>query len=142
MAAGKHRDFRAVQQSKKMVPFITRKTTFGQHVHELVFGVNIFDLDLGVQVDSFKKTSHAQLCGFLTRSHRWTLAFDDHFDHCFVVLENVQLRLALRRIFVCGDVVHMRQLINISVSFLFGLGFVISRAVSCCSMRRRFGTLR
>ena len=36
-----------------------------------------------------------------------------------------------RLICVRGDVVHMRQLINISVPFLFGFGFVIPRTVSC-----------
>ena len=38
-----------------MVPLITCKTTFGQHVRELVFGVNIFDLDLGVQANPVKQ---------------------------------------------------------------------------------------
>ena len=52
--------------------------------------------------------------------------------HCFFIFKDVQLRLALRSIFVCGDVVHMRQLINVSVSLLFRFGFVISGAVSCC----------
>ena len=67
-------------------------------------------------------------------SHRWTSALNDHFDHCFVVFKDVQLRLALIRICVCGDVVHMRQMINISIPLLFGFGFVILRAVSCCSI--------
>ena len=34
------------------------------------------------------------------------------------------------RVCVCGNAVHMRQLINISVSLLFGVGFVIVRTVS------------
>ena len=33
-----------------MMPLITGEITFGQHVRELVFGVNVFDLDLRVQV--------------------------------------------------------------------------------------------
>ena len=45
MAAGKHREVHDVEQKKKMVPFITRVTTFGQPVRKLVLGVNIFDLD-------------------------------------------------------------------------------------------------
>ena len=48
MAAGKHQEIHDVQQSNKMVPFITCETTFGQDVRELFFGVNIFDLDLWV----------------------------------------------------------------------------------------------
>ena len=45
MAAGKHREIHDVARTKKMVPFITREITFGQHVSKLVLGVNIFDLD-------------------------------------------------------------------------------------------------
>ena len=31
-------------------------------------------------------------------SHCWTSSFDDHFDHCFVVLKNVEHRSELRRL--------------------------------------------
>ena len=55
MAAKKHREKQDVEQTKKMVPFITREITFGQHVSKLVLGVNIFDLDFGVQIDSVKQ---------------------------------------------------------------------------------------
>ena len=54
MAARKHRETHDFQQTKKMVPLIARETTFGQHVRELVFGVNIFDLDREAQIDSVK----------------------------------------------------------------------------------------
>ena len=47
MAAGTHRDIHDVEQTKEMVPLTTRETLFGQHVSELVFGVNTFDLDFG-----------------------------------------------------------------------------------------------
>ena len=53
------------------------------------------------------------------------------FDYCFMVFKDVQLRLALRRMCVCGNVVHMRRLLNITVSLLLVFGFLISRAVSC-----------
>ena len=43
------------------------------------------------------------------------LPFDNHFDHCHVVFQDVQPCLALRRLCVSGDAVHKRQLINISV---------------------------
>ena len=55
MAARNHREFHDVQQSEKMVPLITCQTTFGQHVCELVSGVNIFDLDFGVPIDSIEQ---------------------------------------------------------------------------------------
>ena len=42
-------DIQQTQQMKKIVPFITCESLFSQHVCELVFGVNVADLDLGVQ---------------------------------------------------------------------------------------------
>ena len=45
MAAREHREIHDVEQTKKMIPLITRETLFGQHVRELGVGVNIFDLD-------------------------------------------------------------------------------------------------
>ena len=43
-----------VKQTQKMVPFITCEVSLGQYVCELVFAVNVFDLDLGVHIDSIK----------------------------------------------------------------------------------------
>ena len=43
-----------VEQTQKMIPFITCDISLGQYVCALVFGVNVFDLDLGVQIDSIK----------------------------------------------------------------------------------------
>ena len=43
-----------VEQTEKMVPFITREIALCHNVCELFFGVNVFDLDLWVQVDSAK----------------------------------------------------------------------------------------
>ena len=43
------------------------------------------------------------------------LPLNDHFDHSVTIFKSVQLSFELRRICVCGDVIHMRQLINISV---------------------------
>ena len=52
-----------VQQTQKMIPFITCEISLGQYVCELVLGVNVFDLDLGVQFNSIKNNQE-QLCGF------------------------------------------------------------------------------
>ena len=43
-----------LKKTQKMIPFITREISLGQHVCELVLGVNVFDLDFGVHVDSVK----------------------------------------------------------------------------------------
>ena len=56
-----------VEQTEKMVPLITCELALCQYVSELVLGVDVFDLDLWVQVASVKLTHQAQLCGFGTR---------------------------------------------------------------------------
>ena len=55
MAERECRKVRGIQQAKKMVPLITREASFGQHVSKLVFGINIFVLDLGVQINLVKQ---------------------------------------------------------------------------------------
>ena len=44
-----------VEQTQKVILYITCEISLGQYVCELVFGVNVFDLDLGVQIDSIKQ---------------------------------------------------------------------------------------
>ena len=61
MAARECREIHDVEQIQKMVPFVTRETTFGQYVSELVFGVNISDLDFGIKIDSVKQPIQEQL---------------------------------------------------------------------------------
>ena len=93
-------------------------------------------MDLGVQIDSVKQPIQRNSVGSGHVSHCWTSALYDHFHHSFVVFISVQLRLTLRRVCVSVYVVHMRQLINVSVSLLFGsrcaIPFGISQTVSCC----------
>ena len=43
-----------VTQTQNMIPFITCEISLGQCVCELVFGVNGFDLDFGVQIVSIE----------------------------------------------------------------------------------------
>ena len=43
------------KQIQQMIPLITRETTFGQDVSQLVFGVGVFGLDLGIQIASIKQ---------------------------------------------------------------------------------------
>ena len=43
-----------LKQTQKMIPFITCEVSLGQYVCELVFGVNKFDLDSGVQINSME----------------------------------------------------------------------------------------
>ena len=55
-----------VKQADQMIPFITCEISLGQCVCELVFGVDLFDLDFR------------------------TPSFNDHLDHCFIVLKHMQ----------------------------------------------------
>ena len=43
-----------VKQINEIVPLITSEIPFCQYVCKLVFGVNVFDLDFWVQVDSIE----------------------------------------------------------------------------------------
>ena len=85
-----------IEQKKKIIPVITREIPFDQNVCELVFGVNIFDLDLGFQVDSVKQPIWSNSVGSGHMPHRGTSAFDNHLDHGLVVLKDIQHSIRTR----------------------------------------------
>ena len=58
-----------VEQTQKMIPFITCEISLCQYVCELVLGVNVFDLDLGVQIDSIKQPIKSNSVGSGKMSH-------------------------------------------------------------------------
>ena len=39
----------SIEQTHKMIPFVTREISLGYHVSKLVFGVDVLDLDFGVK---------------------------------------------------------------------------------------------
>ena len=43
-----------VEQTQKMIPLIAREISLGHYVCELFFGVNVFDSDFGVQINSIE----------------------------------------------------------------------------------------
>ena len=94
------------------------------------------DLDMWVKIDSVKQPIKRDSVGSGHVSHRGTSAFNDHFDDRFAVFKNGQLRLALSRMCVCENVVHIRQLLNVSVTILFGFGCVLLRVSSLASVSR------
>ena len=53
--AAKRAEMANVEQLKKIVPLITRAIPFSQYVCEMMFGVNVTDLNIGVQIDSVKQ---------------------------------------------------------------------------------------
>ena len=79
-----------IEQRQHMIQFITCEIPFGQNVSKLVFGVDVFDLDFGVQINSIEQPINSNSVGSGDVSHCWTSAFNDHFDHCFIVLKHIQ----------------------------------------------------
>ena len=64
-----------IKQSQQMIPLITCETAFCQDVCKLILGVNIFDLNLGVKINSIKQPIKSNSVGPGNMSHRWTSAF-------------------------------------------------------------------
>ena len=44
-----------VQQAQQMIPLIRREISFGQNVSKLVSGVDVYDLDFGIQIYPIKQ---------------------------------------------------------------------------------------
>ena len=87
-----------VGQMEKIVPLITCEIVLCQYVCELVFGVDTFDLNLWIEIDSVKQPvkSNSVFSGYV--SHCWTSAFDDLFNHCFAIIKNVEHPIEMRRL--------------------------------------------
>ena len=98
--------FIKVEQTKKMVPLVTRETPSAWHVSQFVFGVNIFDLALWFQVVSVEQPMKRNSVGSGHVSRCWSSSSDHHLDDSFVVFKDAQLRLALRRMCVGGYAIH------------------------------------
>ena len=122
-----------VEQTKKIVPLVTCEVSLCQYVCDLVFGVNVSDLNLGVQVDSVKQPIKRNSVGSWHMSHSWTPAFDDHPDHCldffkhvqlrhgFIVLKHVQHSNGLRKSDIRRHIVNMKQFRTNVHGWNFGL---------------------
>ena len=85
-----------VKQAQQMIPLITCEIPFGEDICELVFGVDAFDLDFGVQINSIKQPIKCNSVSPGNMSHRRTPSFNNHFDHCFIVLKHIQLSFLAR----------------------------------------------
>ena len=64
-----------VEQINKVVPFVTWEITFGQYVCELMLGVVVPKLNLGIQINRIKQPIYSNSVGSLHVSHCWTPAF-------------------------------------------------------------------
>ena len=83
-----------------MIPLITCEISHCQYVCELVFGVNVFDLDFGVPVDWVEQPIKSNSVSSGDVSHCRTPSFNDHLDHCFVVFKHIQQNFLMRRVHV------------------------------------------
>ena len=90
-----------------MVPLITCETSFGWGVGGLVFGVDVLGLDFGVQVDLIEQPIKRNSVGPGNMSHCRTPSFNDHFDHCFVVLKHIQQRFLMRKLDVERNTINV-----------------------------------
>ena len=79
-----------IKQGQQMIPFITCEIPLCQDVCELVFGVDVFDLDLWVKINSIKQPIKSDSMSSGNMSHCWTSAFHNHFDHSLIVLKYIQ----------------------------------------------------
>ena len=80
----------SIEQSQQMIPFITCEIPLCQDVCELVLGVNVFDLDFRVQIDSIEQPVKCNSMGSGNMSHRWTPSFHNHLDYSFIVFKHIQ----------------------------------------------------
>ena len=87
LRAAKYAEVTGVQLLKNVAPLISCEVVFCQCVCELMFGVDILDLNLGIHINSVKQPIKSNSVGSGYMSHCWTSVFDDHFNHCFVVLK-------------------------------------------------------
>ena len=87
-----------IEQAQQMIPIITCGISFGQYVCELVFGVDVFDLDFWAQKDSITQRIKRNSVGPGNMSQCGTPSFNDHLDHCFVVFKHIQQSFLMRRL--------------------------------------------
>ena len=80
-----------------MIPFITCEISLRLHVGMLVFGVDVLDLDFGVQIDSIEQPIKSNSVGPGNIFHCGTPSFDSHLSHCFVVLKHIQQSFLMRK---------------------------------------------
>ena len=110
MAAREHPETHHVEQTKQMIPLVTKKTPYGWNISKLVLGVNIFDLDLGFQFNFVEQPIKRNSVGSGHVSYCWTSSFKNPLDDSFVVFKIVRLRRTLRRMCLGGYVIHFWQL--------------------------------
>ena len=96
-----------VEQTQKMIPFITCEISLCQYVCDLVLVVNVFWFGSWGPNWFYQTTNQEQLCGSGNMSHCRASFLFDHLDHCFVVFKDVQQSFLTRRIHVRGSKINI-----------------------------------
>ena len=117
-----------IEQAQQMIPLITREISLVKM--SAVFGVNVFDLDFGVQINSIEQPIKRNSVSPRNMSHCKTPPFDDHFDHCIIVFEHIQQSFLTRGLDVWGNRINILHHIDLPLRSL--ISFNINK--SPCSI--------
>ena len=79
-----------IKQGQQIIPFTTCEIPLCQDVCKLILGVNVFDLNFRVKINSIKQPIKSNSMSSGNMSHRWTSAFHNHFDHSLIVFKHIQ----------------------------------------------------
>ena len=71
---------------------------FGFNVCELVFVVDVFDLDFTIQINSIQQPMKSNFVGSGDMSHCTTPSFNGHFYRCFNVFKHIRQNSLTRRL--------------------------------------------
>ena len=85
-----------------------------------MFGVDIPDLNLGIQINPVTQTNPEQLFGFETHVSLMD-AFDSHLNHCFIVLKDVQHSTRSRKLHVQSQTVNILRIRIVVLGWNLGL---------------------
>ena len=110
LSAASRAEMADVEKMNKIVPLVTCEITSGQNVCELMFVVNVPNLNLGVQINSVKQRIQRNSLGSCHVSHGGISVFDYHFNHGFIVLKDIQHRTGTRMCSAWWNVINVGQI--------------------------------
>ena len=122
------------EQTQKMVPLITCEISLCQYVCELILGVNVFDLDFWVQIDSIKQPIKSNSVGSGNMSHCRTSSLYNHLDHNFVVFKHMSQSILMRRLDFGRNTINIVQIIDHSLRLLSFLKREVKNELHVCSL--------
>ena len=70
-----------------MLPLDCCEASFCQHISNLISSANVLGVDPRIHLEPLEDPIELNAVGSAHMAHTGASAFDDHFDHCFVVFE-------------------------------------------------------